>query len=344
MAAKVQTHYDNLKVAQDAPLETITAAYRALRALYDPAEHPGNERVARIARIVDRAYEVLSNPSSRRAHDAWIRDQLVDATFSDEPTGSDARARSSAMRFVEARGFLLRHLRSAWPFVLIAGLAMVYLVSRPTSDPLAPSHDNALPVDTDPSVQSDPRGGVAYPAPAMPVRLDQQASSAIPLPITHVEIPRIAPPAKSDFSPPPPSHQQARPDAIVRALDGPPPHMAGYVRGGNPAWSRTGRSRVTIDNSGSDADVLVKLYASTHHKPSRFFYIPAGGTFTAVRLAPDEYVLKYLERSGAAFAAEPFDLTERRVSDGIKYTVEQVTLYKVPNGNMETHAIPPEAF
>jgi len=69
---KVRTHYDNLKVARNAPPEVIQAAYKSLSQKYHPDRNPGDQKAARIMAIINRAYEVLSDPVKRRQHDEWI--------------------------------------------------------------------------------------------------------------------------------------------------------------------------------------------------------------------------------------------------------------------------------
>ena len=69
---RVHTHYANLKVARDAPIEVIKAAYKSLSLKYHPDQHQGSEKAARIMRIINTSYEVLSDPVSRRQHDQWI--------------------------------------------------------------------------------------------------------------------------------------------------------------------------------------------------------------------------------------------------------------------------------
>lgn len=73
--SKFRTHYDNLKVARDAPPEVIRAAYKALAQRHHPDRNPGNERAARIMQIVNASYQVLSNPDARANHDSWIAEQ-----------------------------------------------------------------------------------------------------------------------------------------------------------------------------------------------------------------------------------------------------------------------------
>jgi curved DNA-binding protein CbpA len=70
---KVRTHYDNLKVARDAPPEVIRAAYKSLSQKYHPDRNPGDPKAPRTMAIINAAYRVLSNPDLRRKHDEWIR-------------------------------------------------------------------------------------------------------------------------------------------------------------------------------------------------------------------------------------------------------------------------------
>ncbi len=69
---RIRTHYDNLKIARDAPPEVIIAAYKSLSMKYHPDKNPNNADAARIMSILNTAYEVLSDPTKRRKHDEWI--------------------------------------------------------------------------------------------------------------------------------------------------------------------------------------------------------------------------------------------------------------------------------
>lgn len=70
--ARVHTHYDNLKVARNAPPEVIRAAYKTLSQKYHPDRNGGSESAIRIIQIINTAYEVLSDPARRQEHDEWI--------------------------------------------------------------------------------------------------------------------------------------------------------------------------------------------------------------------------------------------------------------------------------
>jgi curved DNA-binding protein CbpA len=70
---KVHTHYDNLKVARNAPIEVIAAAYRSLANKHHPDRNSGNSDATRIMAILNASYEALSDPEKRAVHDRWIR-------------------------------------------------------------------------------------------------------------------------------------------------------------------------------------------------------------------------------------------------------------------------------
>jgi DnaJ-class molecular chaperone len=70
--ARIHTHYDNLKVARNAPPEVIRAAYKTLSQKYHPDRNPESPDAIRIIQIINSAYEVLSDPIKRQEHDDWI--------------------------------------------------------------------------------------------------------------------------------------------------------------------------------------------------------------------------------------------------------------------------------
>lgn len=70
--AQIHTHYDNLKVARDAPPEVIRAAYKILSQKHHPDRHGNSAEAIRIIQLINSAYEVLSDPIRRQEHDDWI--------------------------------------------------------------------------------------------------------------------------------------------------------------------------------------------------------------------------------------------------------------------------------
>jgi len=69
---RLHTHYDNLKVAQNAPPEVIRAAFKTLSQKFHPDRHGGDVRATRTFQLITVAYDVLSDPQRRRQHDEWI--------------------------------------------------------------------------------------------------------------------------------------------------------------------------------------------------------------------------------------------------------------------------------
>ena len=88
--AKIRTHYDNLKVAQNAPDSVIKAAYKALCQTYHPDKYQGDKAEAeRIMKIINTSYNVLIDPIKRAEHDAWIQAQEAKANQQSEKTYFD---------------------------------------------------------------------------------------------------------------------------------------------------------------------------------------------------------------------------------------------------------------
>lgn len=72
MQEKIHTHYDNLKVARNAPPEVIRASYKVLCQKYHPDKHNGNKDANRVMKIINTSYKVLADPIQRQEHDDWI--------------------------------------------------------------------------------------------------------------------------------------------------------------------------------------------------------------------------------------------------------------------------------
>ena len=70
--SQFQTHYDNLKVARNAPPEVIRAAYKSLSQKFHPDHHQDKADSTRAFQIISAAYKILSDPQQREQHDLWI--------------------------------------------------------------------------------------------------------------------------------------------------------------------------------------------------------------------------------------------------------------------------------
>lgn len=89
---KFRTHYDNLNVARTADIAVIKAAYKALAQKYHPDRNPDNPNAERIMQIINKAYEVLSDPIRRAEHDKWIDEQERRAGQSHQSTNQSSNA------------------------------------------------------------------------------------------------------------------------------------------------------------------------------------------------------------------------------------------------------------
>ena len=64
---KIRTHYENLQVTEHASIEVIRGAYKYLCQKWHPDKNPdAREKAERVMKILNDAYEVLSDPDKRR--------------------------------------------------------------------------------------------------------------------------------------------------------------------------------------------------------------------------------------------------------------------------------------
>ncbi len=314
---KLRTHYDNLKVARDAPDFVIRAAYKTLSQKYHPDKNPGDERATRVMAIINQSYEVLADSARRKEHDEWIRAQeLLQA--------ADAlnRARSEAAQpktppfppqwqqpeqtaaHPAKKNIAFRLL--FWPLKLVGKI----LFAVPQLGLLALLFGGIWLWDALTPDRPPPPGSKPYQAEA---------------------------PVQPTPAPDRPAY--VRPEA---APNGSPwPAQAGYVKG-YPIDNGDGYSEVTVDNAQNDSDVFVKLVSldGATAYPVRQFYIPAGSRFTMNQVTAGQYDLRYRDlNTGGLSRSESFDVEETRTDDGVEYSSLTMTLYKVQGGNFQTYGL-----
>ncbi len=109
-----RTHYDNLKISEQADSEELRLAFKNLFLRFHPGNHPGNsKRSLGYLRIIKESYSILSDPIQRKAHDSWIAEKRVELGIETSPaTETDSRIGN-------------RHY--SWKF-LISALVLVILV------------------------------------------------------------------------------------------------------------------------------------------------------------------------------------------------------------------------
>jgi hypothetical protein len=111
---KIYTHYDNLKVARNAPIEVIRAAYKTLSQKYHPDRNLDNPDAARVMAIINASYEVLYDPAKRAEHDEWITEKESTATQQNKPRQSSQpvqapQVASTSITFKSAISHIFRH-------------------------------------------------------------------------------------------------------------------------------------------------------------------------------------------------------------------------------------------
>lgn len=118
------THYEVLNITEDADPAVVKASYKALAHRYHPDRTPNSPKAAvNKFHQISEAYDVLSNPGSRRAYDEQLRmERSIHAT----PPGSSAPHTSPVKGSWLQSSELGSFLQSAainWIRNLIAGAA-----------------------------------------------------------------------------------------------------------------------------------------------------------------------------------------------------------------------------
>jgi DnaJ-domain-containing protein 1 len=323
---KIHTHYDNLKVSRDAPIEVIRAAYKSLAQKYHPDRNPGNDDATRVMTAINAAYEVLSDPAKRAAHDRWIAGQefqVANETNEPQPPPSAPTPPPAADK-VATSPLKSESVRKHIPLLNVAraGYAgvfafIVYAGLTSKDEPLAVQRDNA-PID------------VVSPSLNAPSKL-----RATPQAQTPPSIVSLKAPAKEQY--------------IRRSLDPygrPWPESARLIKRFDLEFN-PGLSSVTVDNSQNDSDVHVKLVLlalpwqiEAPVITMREFFIPARSAFYMNGVIAGKYDVRYRDLTNGALAqSDPFDVTEIETSTETQFSNITMTLYKVRNGNMQTHEI-----
>ncbi|MBC7751666.1 MAG: J domain-containing protein [Candidatus Saccharibacteria bacterium] len=309
---EINTHYNNLKVARNAPQEVIRAAYMALSKQYHPDRNSGSSESNRIMSIINASYEVLSDPIKRRDHDSWILKMEEENKYNSEslsrqdfssgkvkPTERSVRKRFSSSD---------RWIGLSTLFIIVASVCLSSYESSPSSvsQPYTPE-----PVETS---EQEPRSSYQEQASPSVTENTQGQPKSVAL--------RIAP------------NGQAWPKS------------AGYVKG-YEKLNMDGLSTVTVDNSQNNTAVFVKLISSDGSVayPVRQFYIPAFGGFILRDVSKGNYDIRYRDLSdGRLSRSDSFNVEEIETSEGKQFSNITMTLYKMQNGNFKTYPIQESDF
>jgi len=364
------THYDNLKVARNAPVEVIRAAYRVLAQKHHPDVSPSPD-AERVMRLLNEAWEVLSDERRRAAHDAWIAEQeranaRPNEAAASQPSKSyssggheytwtapeesrrwEAKQRQPSSKAshspppasqTERRSSPLDQF-NAWlanlngrSYALAAVIAVLAAswFLNRTSS-YTPSNWSPAPTLATPTVPD------ATPEKAEPLRFVPFDGQLDSLP------PARQPKPKADDPWAPVSEE---PVTRWSPSGKPWPSAASYLRG-LPQRATGGLSKLTIDNTDGGSNVYVKLCraSSTQCDGLRHVYIPRGSSFSINGIAPGTYDVRYRDlNSGRIAKSEPMALRQIEEEGGTKYSVIRLTLYTVTDGNTTFAPLTEEQF
>src|SRR5205085_5351640 len=286
--AKIHTHYDNLKVARQAPQEVVRAAYKALSQKYHPDKNPGDEKAARIMAIVNTAYNILSDPVRRKEHDDWIAAEEWEVEWLESTHGEDGRDRHRGNDGWEAPPApapgvpgLLRDPRwwlgMALFFIAGAGAA-VLLVQPPHILPAALAYSGKPAAAHGADAVSDPgRDGWAIPYGAA---VREPAPDIKALAVTQLVVPARAPDCETDLQ------------SLVAPNGDPWPALSGYLTG-YPVGNLGEEMQVVVDNGANPSPVFVKIYDLDRRANVRHAYVQAKGRLVIDKLAAGKYEVRY---------------------------------------------------
>lgn len=312
---RIHTHYDNLMVSRNASSEVIRAAYKALALKWHPDVNPHPE-AARVMKIINKAYEVLSDSSQRAAYDVYLKE--VEST----PEAEQNDFSNPSPPKQEARQPPPPPSPTPPPKPQYKPVRRKFEVSEPVQHVLV--FGGLFAVIMLFTLLDRWSEGMKAPYNPSPPSTTQPVGAKAPL----------------VYSQP----VYRRPGAAPNGAPWPdrPSYVAGYDR-----LNTNGLSSVTVDNTQNESDVFVKLVSldgETAH-PVRTFYIPAWGSFKVQKIAKGEYEVRYRDLSdGHLWRTEKFKLQEFPVENGVRFSNMTLTLYKVPNGNMRTYPIDEAEF
>ena len=358
------THYDNLKVSRDAPIEVIRASFLALSAKYDAETHPDPYEAERVLRVINRAYAALSDPVKRAEHDRWIAEQesrKETPPAPPPPPAPDGR-RSwtgwigpgivlAALACIVVAMVLGPHL----PQISVTSdssqmpITPVFKTDKPPSDLRAPIIvSSAIPKAEKNPYQDDPS---PKPSERTPGSITQYR---------FVQAPSGGQPSRRDIG----GERKVQPDAPF-----PPRYSRPPLSPTGQPWPSSseyllkqpedGNSEVTIDNMQTGSDMLVELFDLSNRPPTavRVVFLRAREQFHMNGARSGSYDIRYMNLdTGVIRKSEPLRLTERKLehdvpkANGTEHITDiegtefSLTLYTVPMGNTHSQVINREEF
>jgi len=368
MINKFHTHYDNLKVTRNAPVEVIRAAYRAMAQKYHP-DINSSPAANTTMKILNEAWEVLGDPHKRAEHDKWIAEeeekQIKQSSFNTTnskervfenesfrfhfqtaPTGREAfRKNQKTQKYHDKFRTQNKHAsqlvalntwlgRKDTQFKAIAVVVAVFCVGLLWLS--IEGHRTKRSVE-----EINSRSATS----ASERPSDWQVETEKPLRFTPLsEFPEKIK-NKDDQATDLSSLGAPIQTKSQKALDPDRQEKTGYVKGAYQQAS-AGLSNFTVDNLRGGGDAVARIYRNGAKPASRTMFVKAGEKFTARGLAPGSYVFRYrfIGSTKTYEADRVFPLEEATTSEGTRYSNVTVTLFTVSDGNLQTKEVPEDRF
>ncbi|MDH4099596.1 MAG: J domain-containing protein [Nitrospirota bacterium] len=285
----IRTHYDNLKVARNAPPEVIRAAYRVLAQKYHPDVNPDNPQAARIMSIINTANEVLSDPVKRREHDEWIEQMEREATpqagveavpeevFREEPPRPKPQPKPAKAK---ERSEGPSHFQRYRVIYFIAAIFVILIVGKLTLQKL-------------------------FTTPAEP------PLNITPPPVEQSSTPATVRPATAPNGRPWPEKSG---------------YVEGYAPLAIDGYSEV---TIDNSHLVTDMFVKLYALGSAGATPVRVCLVKAGDRFTLKNIRPGRYDVRYQNLdTGAIFKSEPLELSEAVQGNNVQSSQITFTLLK----------------
>ena len=367
----LHTHYDNLKIARDAPIEVVRAAYRALSLLYHPDRNPGDPEAERNMALINAAYEVLSDPDRKLEYDESIGPAEA-ATRPQPKHESDTRPYIGMPRFRRSRednSALPPQERwrnyGVWSAVTVVSILMAvgaFALYRAQDVPHSLASLAVAPVEA-PSTRQSAASEAQQLWRSMgsgAVRTDPSSTTTSSTNPEATTRPEPAPATPTDSKKSAASNASREPPApkrVVRHDEGHPysdaasngerwPQASGYVHG-FPILNADGGSQLVIDNTKNNFDVFLKLVALTGNEPKsvRSIFVLAHGQFTARRIDSGTYEARYRQlKSGALMKSATFVFDETAIAGGTRYSIVTLEVHAAPDESANAYSLSEEEF
>lgn len=330
---RVHTHYDNLKVSRNAPLEVVRAAYRALAQRHHPDVNASPDS-ARVMKLLNEAWEILGDPKRRAEHDTWIAEQ--EAKQDNGSPESPFRANAPHQYSYNTASQTWSQGPSARANAPRKGQPPSQSSPPPSREPQTARGEQSSPSALDRFnswLANAGRGtyvvlgwaALGFAAWALSTGTTKAPSAPAPIPQPEqvaIKGPQYTPPPQGAYrlSPTPPAGEFVIPESVKRRAAGldsispavpvapglganrwspngePWPTTAGYLKGkGIQQRAFGGLSKLTIDNTSGGSDVHVKLCRLSIDRCDglRHIFIPQGASFTMASITAGTYDIRY---------------------------------------------------